>query len=107
MENANADWRNDVATSNAPTLKIKDKEIARFVFMNEGERKESIDYGSSVAFLVRCDGEDSNKVFYVKSNNFAFLKQIKELGDSLRGLHVEVSRTGTKKSDTRYTVKKI
>jgi len=98
------DWRSDVSSSTS-TLKIKDSENARFVFQDEGTKRNSIDYGDSIAFLVRCDGDQDNKTLFVKANNYSFLADIKKLGESLRGLHVEVSRKGSKKSDTRYSIK--
>ena len=102
---ADGDWKQDI-TPKTNTLKVRDGEVSRFVFLDEGVKKVSEDYGSSVAFKVRCDGEDEVKTFYIKSNNFDFLGQIKELG-ILTGMHVEVSRRGKLKSDTRYQIKKL
>lgn len=99
------DWRSEVTPKTA-TLKVLDKEIVHVTFLNEGVKKESVDYGASVAFLVKKDGEEEQKTFYVKANNFDLLGQIKELG-KLTGLHCEISRKGSKKSDTRYSIKKI
>lgn len=101
-----SDWRSEVSSS-TETLKVKDGETVRFTFMDEGVKRESVDYGNSIAFQVLCDGDSDAKTFYVKANNFAFLAQIKALGSTLKSTHVEVSRTGTKRSDTRYTIKKI
>ena len=105
MENTTQDWRTEVSISGA-TLKIKDNEIARLTFLNEGERRESKDFGTSIAFKTMLDGDNEPKTFYVKTNNFAFLAAIKELG-KLTGLHVEISRKGSTKSTTRYAIKKI
>ena len=43
--------------------------------------------------------------FYVKEMNFSLLNQIKALG-VLTGVLANISRTGSKKSDTRYTIEK-
>lgn len=99
------DWRKDITPKTA-TLKVRDGEVARVTFQNEGVKKESKDFGNSVAFLVRVDGDEEDKTFYIKSNNFEFLGQIKELG-KLTGLRCEISRKGKLKSDTRYAIKKI
>lgn len=99
------DWRSDI-TPSRQTLKIKDGEIVRATFLNEGRKKESADYGTSIAFDMIKDGEDEPRTFYVKANNFDLLGQIKELG-KLTSLRVEISRTGSKRSDTRYKVKRV
>lgn len=104
-ESESDDWRISIGTA-TETLKVLDGEVVHFTFKNEGVPKSSIDYGKSVAFLVRVDGEDKNRTLYVKANNFDLLGQIKALG-SLTDLHVELSRRGSKKSDTRYTIKKL
>jgi hypothetical protein len=106
----NINWMDEITPKTA-TLKVLDGQLARFVFQDEGKKKESIDYGTSVAFLVKVDGETEDKTFYVKANNFDLLGQIKELaianGRKLTGLRAEVSRKGAKKSDTRYKIVKI
>lgn len=101
----NIDWRADISGS-TETLKIADKEEVIFVFKDEGERRTHPDYGTSIAFLVLKQGEDEDKTWYVKANNFSLLGQIKELG-LLTGLKVKVKRTGAKRSDTRYTIEKV
>ncbi len=98
-------WRTDESLSGEPipALKVKDGESKTFVFLNEGEKKTHPDFGTSIVFSV-----EQNKVkhnYYIKENNFSLLRQIKELGD-LTGLVVTVSRTGSRKSDTRYTIEK-
>jgi hypothetical protein len=98
-----SDWRNEVSEGTA-TMKVLDGETKNMVFMNEGVQRTSADYGTSIAFDV--ESEEEKKTFYVKANNFSLLKQIKELG-TLTGQAVKVSRTGSKKSDTRYTIEKI
>jgi len=101
-EQKSKDWRDEVSDSSKATLKIQDGETEKFVFLNEGEKRTHSDYGTSIVFEVEHKGEQ--KAFYVNINNFAFQKQIKELG-TLTGKVVEVSRTGSKKSDTRYEIK--
>lgn len=99
---SNEDWRNEISSKNA-TLKVLDGESKVIIFKNEGTKKQSVDYGNSVAFLVREVGSQEDKLFYVKANNFDLLGQIKELG-SLTGKTFRLSRTGSKKSDTRYKI---
>jgi len=98
------DWRADVSDSASATLKILDGETKKVVFLNEGEKRTSADYGTSIVFLVEHQEEEKN--FYVKENNYSLLKQIKEIG-KLTGIPINISRVGAKKSDTRYTIKKI
>lgn len=106
----NGSWMDEI-TPKTETLKIKDGQLARFIFKNAGVKKESEDYGSSIAFLVQVDGEQEQKTFYVKSNNFDLLCQIKELAkannNQVVNLHCEISRIGSKKSDTRYKILKL
>ncbi len=107
MENTetqkDVDWREDVSDPK-PTLKILDGESKTVKFLDEGTKKISVDYGTSIVFNVEHGGEEMN--FYVKENNFSLLKQVKELG-SLVGVSANISRVGSKKSDTRYTIEKI
>lgn len=110
----NLDWRGEL-TENKETLKIKDGDIVEFVFADEGTKKVSADYGASVMFscIVQTfngkaveEKEKTPKQFYVKSNNFDLLGQIKALGQ-LTGLKVRISRIGSTKSNTRYKIVKI
>ncbi len=98
------DWRTEVTTSSLPTLKIADGQKAKFVFLNEGIKRTHPDFGTSIVFEVEQENAKMN--WYVRDNNYSLLKQIKELG-KLTGLLVEVSREGSKKSDTRYFINKI
>lgn len=102
MENANEDWRKDI-TESKETLKIADKEEVNITFLNEGKKRESKDFGNSIAFAVKKDGEDIERTFFVRSNNFTFLGEIKQLG-KLTGKKFKISRTGKLKSDTRYKI---
>ena len=98
------DWRTDVSDSAGATLKILDGEAKTVVFLNEGTKRPNVDYGTSIVFKVEHGGEEMN--FCVKENNFSLLKQIKELG-ALTGVAANISRVGSKKSDTRYTIEKV
>jgi len=98
------DWRADVSDSSKAILKIADGETVEVIFLNEGEKRTHADYGTSIVFEVEHNKEE--KVFYVNAQNFALLKQIKELG-KLVGTPAKISRTGSKKSDTRYTIEKV
>jgi hypothetical protein len=125
QKSTTSNWMDDI-TPKTSTLKVLDGEKAVFIFQDNGVKKEHADYGKSVAFLTKViemtklvEGnpiviskiEEPDKTFYVKSNNFDLLGQIKELSkankDSLIGLKVELSRKGKLKSDTRYIIKKI
>ena len=97
------DWRGEVSDTNKATLKVLDGEKVTFVFLDEGKKKSHPDYGDSIAFDI--DHGKERKVFYVKNTNFDLLRQIKLLG-KLTGLTADLSRTGSKKSDTRYKIEK-
>jgi len=99
-----ADWREDISDTSKAILKLADGETEQVVFLNEGSRRTHPDYGTSIVFEVEHNKEE--KVFYVNADNFALLRQIKELG-KLVGTAVKISRKGSKKSDTRYSIEKI
>lgn len=98
------DWREDLSDSSKPTLKVADGENAQFTFTDQGKKRHHPDFGDSVVFIVNQQGEEKN--FYVNAQNYDLLGQIKALG-SLPGTIVKLSRTGSKKSDTRYTITKL
>jgi len=102
-EQKEVDWRNEVGEA-SPTLKVQDGETVTFVFQNEGEKRTHPDFGTSIVFAV--GHEEITKNFYVRETNYNLQKQIKELG-TLTGKKVKVSRTGSKKSDTRYTIEEV
>ena len=106
MEEQNSidDWRADISDSDIAVLKIRDGEEKRVLFLDEGTKFTHSEYGTSIVFEVDYKGSAMN--FYVKENNFSLLKQIKQLG-KLTGTVVTISRTGSKKSDTRYTVTQV
>lgn len=97
------DWRDEISDESSPTLKIADGEQVVFTFLDEGAKKTHIDYGTSIVFKVKKGEEELN--WYVSGNNWDLRKQIKDLG-TLTSLKAKVSRTGSKKSDTRYTIEK-
>jgi hypothetical protein len=101
----NLDWRTEITDSKA-TLKIKDGDVVEATFADEGIKKVSADYGSSVAFSMLLKDDKEPKLFYVKSNNYDLLGQIKLLGN-LTGTKVRISRIGSTKSNTRYKIVKI
>jgi len=96
------DWRAEVSDSSKDTLKILDGEEKLVLFLDEGTKFTHSEYGTSIVFQVEFKGSAMN--FYVKENNFALLKQLKDLG-KLTGTAAMISRTGSKRTDTRYTVK--
>ena len=112
------DWRDNVSDSAGATLKVLDGETKQVVFLDQGIKKTSADYGTSIVFKVEHEVEEEDEEtkektkvlkemnFYVKENNFSLLRQIKELGD-LSGKLVKISRVGSKKSDTRYTIEEV
>lgn len=102
QQTTNDDWRSDVMPT-TETLKVLDNESVVVTFLNEGKKRESKDYGNSIAFLVKKDDEDKERTFFVKSNNFSFLGEIKLLG-TLTGKKFKISRKGKLKSDTRYKI---
>lgn len=99
------DWRNDIK-QNSQVLKVKDGETVKCVVIDEGKKIPSKDFGDSIAFQVIVDGEKEQKTFFVSCRNFALLSQIKDIG-KLTGQHVSIQRAGSKKSDTRYWIKKV
>ena len=99
----NDDWRDEVGEQ-LEVLKIVDMEVVKFVFQDEGTKRSHADFGDSVVFKVKHD--ETDKAWYVNANNFDLRKQIKELG-SLTNMKVQVTRKGSKKSDTRYTIQKV
>lgn len=113
METPNTnDWRAEITESKS-TFKVKDGDIAEIVFADEGTKKTSADYGTSIAFNVLIQTmngkpvEDKEpKVLYVKANNFDLLGQIKAIG-TLTGVKARISRIGSTKSNTRYKIVKI
>ena len=104
-QNTIPDWRNEI-TPSTEILKVKDGESIEVTFADEGTPKSHPDFGNSVMFLVITKDSQEPKKFFVKSNNFNLLGQIKELG-KLIGIKVKITRVGSKKSDTRYSIKKI
>jgi hypothetical protein len=101
------DWRNDINQSVYPKLKIQESEIKKFIFLDEGKRYKHPDYKPCIVFTVQIIGQGEDKyTWFVNQEAYGLLGQIKALG-KLTGLAVEVKRTGMKKSDTRYDIKKI
>jgi len=98
------DWRDEVSDSSSVTLKVEPDQEVTFVFLNEGEKRTHPDYGTSLVFEV--EHEKEKKLWYVNDQNFDLKRQIKALG-KLVGLPVKVTRTGAKKSDTRYQIEQI
>jgi len=99
------DWRAEI-TEPTSTLKLKDGDVVVGTFADEGSKKTHPDYGNSVAFQFLKDGEKEPRTFYVKSNNFDLLGQIKLLG-VLTGKKVRISRIGSTRSNTRYRITQI
>jgi len=102
-QNSIKDWREDIKDSSTATLKVLDGDQKLVLFLDEGTKFTHSEYGTSIVFKVEHKGSEFN--FYVKENNYALLKQLKDLG-KLVGTVAMISRTGSKKSDTRYTVTK-
>lgn len=99
------DWREDISEP-TEVLKLGDGDEVVGVFKDEGEKRTHVDYGTSIAFQFVVEGETEPKTFFVKANNFSLLGQIKQLG-KLTDAKVKISRTGTKRSDTRYKIEKV
>jgi hypothetical protein len=64
-KNTTDDWRGKI-TESKTTLKVKDGDVVEIVFADEGTKKNSPDYGSSVAFSVLVKDEKEPKLFYIK-----------------------------------------
>lgn len=100
-----SDWRNEVGDLN-PKLKILDGETKIFTFKDEGTKYKHPDYKPSIIFTVQVENTDDKNTWFVNAEAYGILNQIKKLG-KLTGLKVKVSRTGSKKSDTRYEIVKV
>jgi len=103
QEQISNDWREKILDPKPP-LKIADGEEVTCMLLDEGVRKSHPEYGESIMFSIKHEKEE--KLFYVSANNFNLLRQIKELG-ALKGTTVKISRKGSKKTDTRYTIEKV
>ena len=90
-EKESNNWRDSISETETATLKVQDGEELTVVFMDEGELFVHHDFGKSIVFRVQAEAQDFR--WYVNPNNFALLKQIKELG-TLTGLKVKIKRTG-------------
>lgn len=101
----NVDWREEI-TESKNTLKILDGQKVKGVFEDEGVKKSHPDFGSSIAFQFKVDTENEIKTWFVKANNFSLLAQIKQLG-LLKGKHVEITRVGNLRSNTRYKIQEV
>jgi len=98
------DWRENITNLN-PKLKIADGETKTFTFLDEGKKYKHPDYKPCVVFTVQLEGVEEKNTWFVNAEAFGLLSQIKNLGE-LTGEKVKLSRTGSKKSDTRYKIEK-
>lgn len=98
-------WRDEI-NDPVEAIKLKDGEKMIGYFKDEGNDVPNPKFEPSVVFSFLLDGEEAVRKFYVRTANFDLLTQIKSLG-KLTGLHVEISRTGSDKADTRYTIKVV
>ena len=103
-EQNQTDWRGDL-TPQLPKLKMKDGEIARFRFLDEGKKSDGM-YGVFIRFRVVVQGEETAKHFDVRGKNYDLLNQLKALG-KLEDVSIELARRGSNAKDTRYFVKKL
>jgi hypothetical protein len=101
----NLDWRGEI-TDNKSSLKIKDGDVVEITFADEGTKKTSVDFGTSIVFSVLTKESKEPKSFYVRVNNFDLLGQIKAFG-TLTGIKARISRIGSTKSNTRYKIVKL
>jgi len=100
------DWRKGLDVSLHTKLKIADGQTTTFVFKDEGNNYKHPDYKPSVIFTVVVEGEEIERTWFVNKEAYGVLNQIKVLG-KLTGTKVSVKRTGSRKSDTRYEIKKL
>lgn len=111
MENQTevTDWRQEITGTNYETLKINDGENIPFFFEDEGKLIKHPDFDPAIRFTVTpIMNNPDKKLFswYVSHKNYDLLGQIKELG-VLKGKQVEVTRTGSTRSNTRYAIKEL
>lgn len=99
------DWRQKLNLEIHPKIKIADGETKTFTFLDEGKEYKHPDYKACITFTVQAEGETEKKTWFVNAEAYGTLQQIKALG-KLTNLKVSVKRTGSKKSDTRYEIKK-
>ena len=74
--------------------------------MDEGQKYKHPDFKPAVIFAVQEDGKTEKNTWFVNAEAYGILNQLRALG-KLTGLKVSVKRTGSKKSDTRYEIKKV
>jgi hypothetical protein len=98
------DWRNNIKELN-PKLKIADGETKIFTFLDEGRNYKHPDFKLAVTFTVQVEGSEEKNTWFVNAEAYGLLNQIKALG-TLTGVKVKLSRTGSKKSDTRYNIER-
>lgn len=104
-EQKSMDWRDEISEPK-DILKVEPEKEVVFTFQDEGILRNHPEFGNAVTFGVLVEGEEKTKVWYVNSKNFDLLGQIKALG-LITNMKVRVKRTGSRRSDTRYTIAKI
>lgn len=97
-------WREEI-TEPAEVFKLADGESAVITFKDEGVKNIHTEFGARVIFKVYDSRDKLEKVWYVTANNFNLLGQIKALG-ILTDIKVNVKRTGSRRTDTRYVISK-
>jgi hypothetical protein len=100
------DWRDEISATLHTKLKLADGETKKITFLDEGKRYKHPDFKPCIIFVVNVEGMPEPYTWFVNSEAYAVLNQIKKLG-KLTGVKVELSRTGEKKSDTRYNIRKL
>lgn len=100
------DWRENLTSNIHPKMKILSGETKTFTFLDEGSPYKHPDFDECIIFTVKVDGsKDDKNTWFVNKQAYGLLRNIRDLG-KLTNLKVALSRTGEKKSDTRYNLVK-
>lgn len=96
------DWANEMESFPEP-FKLKDGESKTLKFLDNGkkhhDRKNNKD---DIVFVVESEG--TNKAMYINSRSYSTLADIRDLGFPLIGKTITMSRKGSGRFDTRYSI---
>lgn len=84
-------------------FKIKDGETKSLTFLDNGQsHRDQKNQKDDIVFIVQVDG--TNMSWYVNTKSYSTLADIKDLGFPLKGKTITLSRKGSGRFDTRYTI---
>jgi len=104
MNGEETDWRNEVGDFHEK-LKILAGETKIIKFLDEGRKYKNPSYDPAIIFTVECEG--NKYTYFVNVRTYGLLGAIKNLGQPLTGKIAKISRIGTDKKDTRYTLEPV